>query len=106
MVKRLGWSLIVFCTFVRAAAAQPPPAAPAATPVADEGIPVQSELVKSKCGGCHKSDDKGRMTRISYRRASPENWTVSARRGAVAEVQRGYLCSRGRYRQLLMGGST
>jgi quinohemoprotein amine dehydrogenase len=27
--------------------------------------------VRSKCGGCHKTDDKMRMTRISYRRATP-----------------------------------
>ena len=78
--KRLALFLFVLCAFVRAAAAQPPPAAPAATPVADEGIPVQSELVKSKCGGCHKIDDKGRMTRISYRRASPENWEKTIKR--------------------------
>ena len=80
MVKRIGWFLIVFCAFVRAAAAQPPPAAPAATPPADEGIPVQSELVRSRCGSCHKSDDKMRMTRISYRRASPENWEKTIKR--------------------------
>ena len=78
--KRLALFLFVLCAFVRAAAAQPPPAAPAATPAADEGIPVQSELVKSKCGGCHKSDDKRRMTRISYRRASPENWEKTIKR--------------------------
>jgi quinohemoprotein amine dehydrogenase len=40
----------------------------------DEGIPIESELVRSKCGGCHRSDDQHRMSRISYRRASPENW--------------------------------
>ncbi|MFN7916548.1 MAG: quinohemoprotein amine dehydrogenase subunit alpha [Vicinamibacterales bacterium] len=41
---------------------------------ADPGIPVESDLVKSKCGGCHKPDANNRMTRISWRRASPENW--------------------------------
>lgn len=41
---------------------------------ADQGIPVESELVKSKCGGCHKPDANNRMSRISFRRASPENW--------------------------------
>lgn len=41
---------------------------------ADGGIPVTSELVRSKCGGCHRPDAQGRMSRISYRRASPENW--------------------------------
>ena len=78
--KHLVLVVFVLCAFVRAAAAQPPPAAPAATPPQEEGIPIQNDLVKSKCGGCHRSDDKGRMTRISYRRASPENWEKTIKR--------------------------
>ncbi len=50
------------------------PSAAAAQTSTDDGIPVSSELVKSKCGGCHKPDANNRMSRISYRRASPENW--------------------------------
>ncbi|MEQ1911101.1 MAG: quinohemoprotein amine dehydrogenase subunit alpha [Vicinamibacterales bacterium] len=46
----------------------------------DQGIPVESELVKSKCGGCHKPDANNRMSRISYRRASPENWERTVER--------------------------
>jgi quinohemoprotein amine dehydrogenase len=46
----------------------------------DAGIPVTSDLVRAKCGGCHRSDDKGRMSRISYRRATPENWERTIRR--------------------------
>lgn len=46
----------------------------------DEGIPVQSDLVRSKCGGCHRPDANNRMSRISYRRASPENWELTVRR--------------------------
>ncbi len=69
MAKRIGWFLCVICACVTAnAAAQ------------DEGIPVQSELVRSRCGTCHKIDDRMRMTRISYRRASPENWEKTIRR--------------------------
>ncbi|MGC4082508.1 MAG: hypothetical protein QM736_10465 [Vicinamibacterales bacterium] len=41
---------------------------------ADPGIPVESDLVKSKCGGCHRPDANNRLSRISWRRASPENW--------------------------------
>jgi quinohemoprotein amine dehydrogenase len=53
----------------------------AATEVAaDEGIPVDNAVVRSRCGGCHRSDDKGRMTRISYRRATPENWERTIKR--------------------------
>jgi quinohemoprotein amine dehydrogenase len=81
MGKRTVWCLIVFCAWVRTAAAQPPPpAAPPATPAQEEGIPVQSELVRARCGSCHKTDDKMRMTRISYRRASPENWEKTIKR--------------------------
>lgn len=47
---------------------------------ADEGIPIRSELVRSRCGSCHRTDDKMRMSRISYRRASPENWELTIKR--------------------------
>src|SRR5580765_2305365 len=62
MLKRIGWLLVVIagCGTADASAQQPKP---------DEGIPIQSELVRARCGGCHKVDDKMRMTRISYRRA-------------------------------------
>jgi quinohemoprotein amine dehydrogenase len=54
-------------------------AAPAdATP--NEGIPVQSELVRGKCGTCHRVDAQMRMSRISYRRATPENWEKTIKR--------------------------
>src|SRR5213078_3121856 len=46
----------------------------------DEGIPVTSEVVRAKCGSCHRSDDKMRMSRISYRRATPENWERTIKR--------------------------
>lgn len=65
------------------AAPQPPastqkPAVAAAA--ADEGIPVTDAEVVKACGGCHVPDDKKRMTRISYRRATPENWELTIRR--------------------------
>ncbi len=47
---------------------------------ADQGIPVENELVKGKCGGCHRPDAQGRMSRISFRRASPENWERTVER--------------------------
>jgi len=46
----------------------------------DEGIPVTSELVRQKCGSCHHADEKGRMTRISYRRTTPEGWEETIKR--------------------------
>ena len=49
----------------------------------DEGIPVTSDVVRAKCGSCHRSDDKMRMSRISYRRATPENWERTIKRMVV-----------------------
>src|SRR5438105_14054726 len=49
----------------------------------DEGIPVTNDVVRAKCGSCHKSDDKQRMSRISYRRATPENWEKTIKRMVV-----------------------
>ncbi len=46
----------------------------------EEGIPVLSAEVQKACGSCHTVDDKKMMTRISYRRASPENWELTIRR--------------------------
>ena len=72
MLKRIAWLffLISGCGAANASA-QPAP---------DQGIPIQSELVRSRCGSCHKVDDKMRMSRISYRRASPENWEKTIKR--------------------------
>ena len=46
----------------------------------DEGIPVTNALVRQKCAGCHRADDKGRLTRISYRRTTPEGWEETIKR--------------------------
>jgi quinohemoprotein amine dehydrogenase len=45
-----------------------------------EGIPVKSELVQDKCGGCHTTDSQQRMSRISYQRKTPEGWQETVRR--------------------------
>jgi len=83
MRQRIGCLLFLICASVTAnAAAQPaPPVQTQPAPlVQDEGIPIQNELVRSRCGTCHKVDDKMRMSRISYRRASPENWERTIKR--------------------------
>jgi len=46
----------------------------------DEGIPVTDPVVIGACSSCHTRDDKQRMTRISDRRATPENWELTVRR--------------------------
>src|SRR5918996_4093212 len=79
-------SLVVawaFLTLPSPAVGQAPAAAPPAGNVdiaKDEGIPVVSELVRAKCGSCHRSDEQQRMSRISYRRATPENWELTIKR--------------------------
>jgi quinohemoprotein amine dehydrogenase len=51
-----------------------------AKPAPEEGIPVASQLVISKCGGCHAKDEKGNMLRISWERATPEGWEQAIKR--------------------------
>jgi quinohemoprotein amine dehydrogenase len=86
-MKRAALLLVVLplAFGVRSRAAQQPPlstpAAPTAeTEKADEGFPITSDLVKRKCSSCHRADDKGRMTRISYRRTTPEGWEQTIKR--------------------------
>jgi len=45
-----------------------------------DGVPVTSELVVAKCGSCHKADEQKRMSRISYRRTTPEGWELTVKR--------------------------
>lgn len=64
---------------------EPPPAAAPADkadvePEADAGIPIQDDVVQRACGACHARDDKGRMSRISFRRTTPEGWQFTVRR--------------------------
>ena len=47
------------------------------------GIPVESQLVRDRCAGCHLTDDTGRMSRISYMRKTPEGWQTTIRRMVV-----------------------
>ncbi|MBI4477141.1 MAG: quinohemoprotein amine dehydrogenase subunit alpha [Acidobacteria bacterium] len=69
-------------SFAQAPAGSPAPGASQAPKAEEEGtgIPVTSDLVKQKCGSCHRSDDRGVMTRISYRRSTPEGWQETIRR--------------------------
>lgn len=60
--------------------AQPAPAFVPTASASDEGIPVENALVRSACGGCHRPDANNRMTRISFRRSTPENWENTVKR--------------------------
>ena len=46
----------------------------------EDGIPVTNALVIEKCGGCHKKDDKGNLSRISWERSTPEGWEEAIKR--------------------------
>jgi len=46
----------------------------------EEGIPVTSQLVISKCGTCHARDQKGNLSRISWERTTPEGWQEAIKR--------------------------
>lgn len=46
----------------------------------DAGIPITSELVRKTCSPCHKVDDKQRLSRISWRRTTPEGWEQTIKR--------------------------
>jgi len=76
-----GGIAIAVLPLVAAQPPQPPPQGRRANAAAaDEGIPITDPDVRRACGSCHVADDKGRMTRISYRRATPENWELTIRR--------------------------
>jgi quinohemoprotein amine dehydrogenase len=62
--------------------AQTPPATQSAAPTQkpEEGIPITDATVRKSCGGCHRADEKGQLTRISFQRNTPEGWQENIRR--------------------------
>src|SRR5947207_1835926 len=82
-MKRFGVLLTLALAPVVLGGQQPassPESRPPNPDAVDEGIPVTNDLVKQKCSTCHKADDKGRLTRISYRRTTPEGWEETIKR--------------------------
>jgi quinohemoprotein amine dehydrogenase len=63
-----------------AAQAPQPTAAPTAKP--EEGIPITDATVLKACGSCHRPDDRGQMSRISFQRNTPEGWQLVIQRMA------------------------
>jgi quinohemoprotein amine dehydrogenase len=70
----------VLAVALRAQAPQPT-AAPTAKP--EDGIPVTNAAVQKACGSCHRPDDKGQMSRISFIRTTPEGWQTIIQRMAA-----------------------
>jgi len=83
LARRLVVSAVAVSTAVVLRAAQAPASKPAASDETAAGIPVTNETVKRVCGDCHASDAEGRMSRISYRRTTPEGWQETIRRMAT-----------------------
>ncbi len=52
----------------------------AAAEAVDAGIPIADATVRQACGRCHAPDDEGRLSRISFRRTTPEGWQQTIRR--------------------------
>ena len=80
---------ILLVTLLANAVYSQQPAAPAgAAAKPEEGIPISDPTVQKACGSCHLSDEKGQMSRISFRRTTPEGWQTSIRRmAALNELQ-------------------
>lgn len=80
IVFTLRACLVAVPALLLAAPQQPSPAGSKPAAATDAGIPVTDPEVVKACSSCHVRDDKQRMTRISYRRATPENWELTIRR--------------------------
>ena len=82
----LRWSVLFVALTQRFLAQQPSPPAPPKEPTEqqkeeiDSGIPITSEVVRKSCSPCHKVDEKSRLSRISWRRTTPEGWEQTIKR--------------------------
>lgn len=46
----------------------------------ESGIPINNETVLVACGTCHATDDPNILSRISFRRTTPEGWQQTIKR--------------------------
>ena len=76
-------TLVLFVAIAVTVAAQAPQPTAAPTAKPEEGIPVTDATVQKACGSCHKPDDKGQMSRISFIRTTPEGWQTIIQRMAA-----------------------
>jgi quinohemoprotein amine dehydrogenase len=67
-----AWAVALMLSASPSAQAPAAPAASTAKP--DVGIPVTDQVVVKACSGCHRPDDKQQLSRISFRRTTPEGW--------------------------------
>ena len=64
----------------QAPSSTPHPIPNSAAPETEVGIPVTDKLTLEKCSTCHKADEKGNLTRISWIRTTPEGWEEAIKR--------------------------
>jgi len=74
------FSLPIFLPDLSAQSHQQSPAQTIPKEPGDEGIAVTNQLVIEKCSSCHKKDEKGRLSRISFERLTPEGWQQTIKR--------------------------
>ena len=91
-----GTALLLVTLLVNAVHTQQPAAPAPMAEKAEEGIPITDPTVRKACGSCHRADEKGQMSRISFRRTTPEGWQTSIlRMAALNAVQIGPATARG-----------
>ena len=82
--RALAVTTVLFAaTLVVALRAQAPQPTAAPTAKPEEGIPITDATVQKACGSCHRPDDKGQMSRISFQRNTPEGWQTIIQRMAA-----------------------
>jgi quinohemoprotein amine dehydrogenase len=75
LVLTCCWALTATLSAAPAAQAPANPQAGATpAPPPQVGIPVTDQTVVKACAGCHRPDDKQQLSRISFRRTTPEGW--------------------------------
>ena len=80
-LSRVNHHTTAFLTWLLLAAALPATAAAQPPATGDNpGIPIENTTVRQACGSCHQPDEGGRLSRISFRRTTPEGWQQTIRR--------------------------
>ena len=79
-MKTLLAAFLALPLIAQTQAPQNSPSPDSAKAAPEDGIPVTSQVVISKCGSCHTQDEHGNMLRLSWERATPEGWEEAIKR--------------------------
>lgn len=69
--------VLLFAAVLQAQAPKPAGTTPKET---ETGFPVTDKATIAKCGGCHRADKDGNLSRISWMRTTPEGWQQAIKR--------------------------